>query len=1134
MRKIKLISLILAACILFTGMTTPVAGNILDNSKYESKAEDVYILEEDISRRGMFEKHYICSDGTYTAVTYAEAVHYQDENGKWQETDSTLSFDNKKSAYKTEIGEFQASFASSINDKSVVSLKSDGKEISWKITAESLSKTQASVKSEANEKVILRNSSVSINEAYLSKSNIDFNTKKHYISDSSSFVLKNKSSVVEYKNIAGNTNGGLSLRYAVSLNKIEEDIIIEDKSGIADYVMEMDIGELTAQLQSDNSVLLIDKSGEMQYKIGIPFMSDAEYTTSYNITVTIEQNGSSCKITYSPDRDWLNDESRAYPVLLDPTITSREYQCNITDTYVTQADTANHAGEPNMTIGIKSGKLYRAYFRIENLPQLDATSTPTSASITYNHGSGTVSGRTMSLHKVTSAWNASTITYANQPSYNSSAHSSCSFNTTNVSFNLIQAEITSLYNGSNNGYMFKYTSESTTNADYNVVRSMEYPTATERPLFAVSYSYSLPNGLTNGETYVIENAASGKVLNVNSGTNADGTSINQYTRSNSSAQQFKLDYNSATGGYRLRAMCSSSGSGRVVDSTSVSSGGNVRLWSVLSDSKTQDWIIVPVTYSSFKIVSRANPTLALTSYGTSNGTSSGTGTTSSGNVFISAYTGSENQLWNFYYNFYGDWMSVSSNPGLIANGQHYINNLYTGMFVKYSSGDTSGTAFTNSSDSSLKWNFQYLYSNGSSHYYSISTGSSNKLNAAASTILSFPEFPNNVLPDSAKWKVFLSNGKVVIQNLQYGTYLYQSSDSARFTLTSSINSNGKNNWRIVNVNSYVHLTGYTIGSINLSVYETNTVEINATPASSYFKNPSDFTYSIISGNDKVSIVDGYMFKGLKAGGSVIKARHKTTGIEKFFNIFINPCGGASYMYMESHNYNLIEDNCFRCNICSYEVPMPINEDKDILSQQDYLTVISCLQAAGHFMANPDGDLYINPDKLLKTVDDIRTKVEYKNQYSYRKSNGDCVRLYSEPSSSSNPPVIGEYYSINYININSWNIYVYNGIVENLASFILGFKIPPKYMLIYTLFGQPSISTYYSYVSMQMGFPEMGLLCEIIDLGIYNDEMSTGDILITIIDEKNLKGTEVKFLYNNLGTLKYVAYDLFNDNPIGIL
>ena len=120
--------------------------------------------------------------------------------------------------------------------------------------------------------------------------------------------------------------------------------------------------------------------------------------------------------------------------------------------------------------------------------------------------------------------------------------SSCAFNTANVSFNLNQSQIQDLYNqkanGTNYGYRIRYTSESTTNPDYNMLRSMEYPTASEQPAFTVTYAYTLPESLSVWEIYLFRNAGSGKYMDVQGG----GTNVVQYSFHGDANQQWKFVY----------------------------------------------------------------------------------------------------------------------------------------------------------------------------------------------------------------------------------------------------------------------------------------------------------------------------------------------------------------------------------------------------------------------------------------------------------------------------------------------------------------------------------------------------------------------------------------------------------------
>lgn len=162
------------------------------------------------------------------------------------------------------------------------------------------------------------------------------------------------------------------------------------------------------------------------------------------------------------------------------------------------------------------------------------------------------------------------------------------------------------------------------------------------------------NNISSGSIYNIININSNKYLNVHYGVDSNGTNIYQWTKDNSTEQQFKIVYNTLNDTYKLYAMCSSLGINRVVDvqrvgnniNGAINSGANVHLWNA-TDPGAQEWKIVLVSTGKYKIVLNSNQNLALTSYGTSNGTSSGTSSTSAGNVFVSTYTGANNQLWKF-------------------------------------------------------------------------------------------------------------------------------------------------------------------------------------------------------------------------------------------------------------------------------------------------------------------------------------------------------------------------------------------------------------------------------------------------------------------------------------------------------
>ena len=162
------------------------------------------------------------------------------------------------------------------------------------------------------------------------------------------------------------------------------------------------------------------------------------------------------------------------------------------------------------------------------------------------------------------------------------------------------------------------------------------------------------SGITDRYTYNLVNKNSGKYLNVNYGTDANGTNVTQYTNDGSIEQKFAVVYDSNMDAYRLFPVCSSEGFGRVLDvlrtggssSGTIISGCNVDIWDT-GDDVAQFWKIISRGNGYYSLNLASNQNLALTSIGTGNGSGAGTGSTSNGNIIVQTYTGANNQLWSF-------------------------------------------------------------------------------------------------------------------------------------------------------------------------------------------------------------------------------------------------------------------------------------------------------------------------------------------------------------------------------------------------------------------------------------------------------------------------------------------------------
>ena len=130
---IKCISMIIAIIMVFVTIPTnaiSLSVNSSENTEQITIADDndfeqadIFIVEEDVSKRGMFEKHYVCSDGSYVSVTYPEAVHYLDDTGMWVDVDQSLSYDVSTGLYKNVSSDFNVEFAENASLADMVSVR---------------------------------------------------------------------------------------------------------------------------------------------------------------------------------------------------------------------------------------------------------------------------------------------------------------------------------------------------------------------------------------------------------------------------------------------------------------------------------------------------------------------------------------------------------------------------------------------------------------------------------------------------------------------------------------------------------------------------------------------------------------------------------------------------------------------------------------------------------------------------------------------------------------------------------------------------------------------------------------------------------------------------------------------------
>ena len=286
--------------------------SIEDVEKYGHVAREV---QNETSLNSMVMKN---SDGTLTTYIFSEDIKYVDEFGNIKDKETSLGVVTDKTyaanyAYETTNNDIQVLFPRSLGEDSGVLLGKD--DISIEL------------------KPILSDHTVSRNVQIdnLSGSKTTFEPTKLQISvGDESYRLQD---VVDYTNVfAANT----TLRYTPTLNGFKEDIVISEPTGVNEFTFSLKTNGMKL-VEENNSYYLVDPEtsikkvsmGSLVVYDGNGIISNNGYSHRYEITTVTENVEYIIKILV--DREYLENESTAYPVTIDPSFEILPEENNIMD-----------------------------------------------------------------------------------------------------------------------------------------------------------------------------------------------------------------------------------------------------------------------------------------------------------------------------------------------------------------------------------------------------------------------------------------------------------------------------------------------------------------------------------------------------------------------------------------------------------------------------------------------------------------------------------------------------------------------------------------------------------------------------------------------------------------------------------
>ena len=304
---------------------------------------------------------------------------------------------------------------------------------------------------------------------------------------------------------------GLNVHYVLSGKRLSEQIVLEHapETAIA-YATLLTTNGLKAE-EKDGRIVFIDESGEAIFEILSPVMYDAGGEVSSAIEVRLIETEDGYAYTLIPDAKWLQDESRVYPIILDPDV-QEPFAGNVEDTYVVSTSpNTNFSTAQDLYVSQPSTSTYYTLLKFSNPVALKSGDIILNATVHLGrHNPNNYNNILVTGHRITDDWTASTVTYSDMPPYDTTAST---FAIAARRGKISDFDITSLYKSwcedpSTNqglllkaeGYVVFYSSDST-------VQNAELPS------FSIIYRNS--TGLESNWTYYSQSAGRAGTGSVN-------------------------------------------------------------------------------------------------------------------------------------------------------------------------------------------------------------------------------------------------------------------------------------------------------------------------------------------------------------------------------------------------------------------------------------------------------------------------------------------------------------------------------------------------------------------------------------------------------------------------------------------
>ena len=359
---------------------------------------------------------YNLGNGKKRAEFYAGDIRFADENGELQDYDTSLVCADDATGdymYETAQSDKKSYFPEKISEETPVLTEYDCYEVSVSSdTDQKGTKTSKKGKTDT-EQVTDLYAKKEEKETSIEYQGIWENASLEYESTNDglkeSIILDDKSAPSRYSFVFTMKNCCVVTQEQLMKDKVEAKKKIETAEGEALYLYDVAEEKLVGSLPAG---YMMDSAGEYSEGCSYVLKLKSEKNTGAEIFHTYE-------MCLKADEDYLEAPERKYPVTIEPSITWSSTAVQTSSAYVCRTSPNSTYTDENTNI-LCVGKrdtandVCRAYMQFAGLNETVLGKYVEEATMTI-HTYGATTGMPIYVRNVTEGWDASSITYANQP-----------------------------------------------------------------------------------------------------------------------------------------------------------------------------------------------------------------------------------------------------------------------------------------------------------------------------------------------------------------------------------------------------------------------------------------------------------------------------------------------------------------------------------------------------------------------------------------------------------------------------------------------------------------------------------------------------------------------------------------------